>query len=322
MFCSQQCLAEREFTERDKVNRYIQKPHGGNRRIDLWIRVEGGSRLAGRLPEEFEYRFGPQNEWDIVVANTQPLREKTFKLVYDIYLNKGYDLRLGRQSGLWYTIHHLHPYTVTFLAEKAGQPAGTVSIIPDSWLGLPADFIFPAQLSILRKAGRRLCEVFSLGVTEGIADSTIDLTMHLYRLVHLTATRLLHDTELVSSIMSHHGAFYSNILMFDEISPDSRQSPKTGEQVRFARINLETMEARYAQRYGRLSSKRNLHRWFFQNEEEPAMVEWIRRNRQPMTADELNYFGTIKSHILSESSSDTVAILMEYFREAAAVIQD
>ena len=278
--------------------------------------------MAGRLPEEFEYRFGPQNEWNIVVANNQPLRERTFKLVYDIYLNKEYDLQLGRQSGLWYTIHHLHPHTVTFLAEKAGQPAGTVSIIPDSRLGLPADFIFPEQLSILRKAGRRLCEVFSLAVTEGIADSTIDLTMHLYRLVHLTATRLLNDTEIVSSIMAHHDAFYSNILMFDEISPDSRQSPKTGEQVRFARINLETMEARYAQRYSRLNSKRNLHRWFFQNEEEPAMVEWIRRNRRPMTADELNYFGTLKSHILSESSSETVAILMKYFREAAAMIQD
>ena len=278
--------------------------------------------MAGELPEEFEYRFGPKNDWSIVVANTQPLREKAFNLVYDIYLSKGYDLRLGCQSGLWCTIHHLHPCTVTFLAEKAGQPAGTVSIIPDSRLGLPADLIFPKRLASLRKARRRPCEVFSLGVADGIAHSSVDLTMHLYRLVHITAVSLLNNTDLIASIMAHHAAFYSNILLFDEVSPETQLSPKTGEQVRFTRIDLEKMEARYALRYSRLKGKRNLYKWFFQNKEEPAMIEWIRRNRRPMTVDELNYFGALKSNILSESCSDTVAVLTEYYRQAATGVQD
>lgn len=278
--------------------------------------------MGGGLPEEYEYRFGPHNDWNIVLANTQPLRERAFKLVYDVYLSKGYDLQLGRQSGLWCNIHHLHPYTVTFLAENAGQPVGTVSIIPDSRLGLPADLIFPERLAVLRKAGRRLCEVFSLAVAEGIANSIIDLTMHLYRLVHLTVTRLFTDTDIVAAVMAHHAAFYSNILLFDEISPDSQQSPKTGEMVRFTRINLETMKDRYNQRYSHLSGKRNLHRWFFQNEEEQSMIEWIRKNRRPMAVDELNYFGTLKSNILSEAGSDTVAILMDYYGQTAAKLQD
>jgi hypothetical protein len=274
--------------------------------------------LASRLLEENEYRFGPENDWSVVVANTQPLREKAFKLVHDIYLGKGYALGPNRESELWCTIHHLHPRTVTFLAVKAGQAAGTVSIVPDSRLGLPADIIFPERLAVLRKAGRRLSEVFSLGVDEEIEHSTIDLTMHLYRLVHLAATSLFHNTDLVASVMAHHAAFYSNFLLFDEVSPDSRQSPKTGEQVVFTRINLETMERRYAKRYSRLKGKRNLHRWFFRNEEAEAMFDWIRRNRQPMTADELNYFGARKSHALSEAGSDTVAVLMEYCEKAEA----
>jgi hypothetical protein len=275
--------------------------------------------LAGRLLEENKYRFGPKNDWSVVVANTQPLREKAFKLVHDIYLGKGYALGPNRESELWCTIHHLHPHTVTFLAVKAGHAAGTVSIVPDSRLGLPADIIFPERLAVLRKAGRRLSEVFSLGVTEEIAHSTIDLTMHLYRLVHLAATRLFHNTDLVASVMAHHAAFYSNFLLFEEVSPDSRQSPKTGEQVVFTRINLETMERRYAERYSRLKGKRNLHRWFFRNEEAETMFDWIRRNRQPMTADELNYFGAEKSHALSEAGSDTAAVLMEYCEKAEAV---
>jgi hypothetical protein len=219
---------------------------------------------------------------------------------------------------LWCTIHHLHPYTLTFLAMKAGQAAGTISIVPDSRLGLPTDIIFPEQLAVLRKAGRRLSEIFSLGVNDGIAHSAVDLTMHLYRLVHLAATHLFYNTDIVASVMDHHAAFYSKILLFDEVSPESRQSPKTGEQVVFTRINLETMERRYAEKYSRLKDKRNLHRWFFQNEEAETIVDWIRRNRQPMTADELNYFGARKSHALSEAGSDTVAVLMEYCEKAEA----
>jgi hypothetical protein len=278
--------------------------------------------LADGLHKEYEYRFGPKNDWRVILANSQPLREKAFKLVYDIYLGRGYDLKLGLQSGLWCTIHHLHPCTVTFLVEKSGQPVGTVIVIPDSRLGLPADLIFPEQLEILRKAGRRLCEVFSLGVVEEIPHSSIDLTMHLYRLVHLTATSLFNDTDIVASIMAHHAEFYSNILLFDDISPDSRLSPKTSEQVRYTRIDLETMEARYAERYSSLKGGRNLHRWFFQNEEEPAVADWIRRNKRPMTVDELNYFGKLKSHILSETNSDAVAILMECYRQAGVKVPD
>ena len=265
----------------------------------------------------YEYIFGPQNDWRIIIANTRQLRETAYTFVYDVYMNKGYDLRLGHESGMYCTIHHLHPDTITFLVEKAGQPVGTVSIIPDSRLGLPADLIFPEQTALLRKAGRRLSEVFSLAATEGIADSSTDLTMHLYRLVHLTATRLLHVTDIVASVMAHHAAFYTNILLFDEITPDSRQSQKTGEQVRFVHLNLETMKARYAEKYSRLSGKRNLYRWFFQNEEEEAAVEWIGRSRRPVTPEELHYFSMHKSKFLADSDSRSVDILMEYCRQSA-----
>jgi hypothetical protein len=251
--------------------------------------------------DNYEYRFGPNNDWSVVVANTRTLREKTFRFVYDTYVSKGYNLQLGHQSGLWCTIHHLHPSTISFLAEKNGQPVGTVSIIPDSRLGLPADIIFPEKLLSLRKAGRRLCEVFSLAAATGIAGGSIEVTMHLYRCIHLAAINLLHKNEIVASIMAHHANFYTDVLLFDDVSADSKQSPKTDEQVCFTHINLETMSDRYAQRYSQLKGKRNLYRWFFQNKEESSMVEWIRHNRFPMTTDELNYFGALKSSILAET---------------------
>ncbi|HUH65608.1 MAG TPA: hypothetical protein VLZ07_04175 [Syntrophales bacterium] len=274
--------------------------------------------MADSLIKDNKYRFGLKNDWTITVANTQSLREEAFELVYKIYLGKGYALGPLGESGLWCTIHHLHPRTITFLATKDGRAAGTVSIVPDSRLGLPADIIFPDRLLQMRNAGRRLSEVFSLGVDEEIAHSAIDLTMHLYRLIHVVATRLFNNTDLVASVMAHHAPFYSKVLLFDEVSPESRQSPKTGEQVVFTRINLDTMEERYARRYGRMKGNRNLHRWFFENEEEKSLVDWIKRSRRPISADELKYFGKAKSRAFVDAGPDDVATLMKYRKEEAA----
>ncbi len=260
------------------------------------------------------YRFGSQNEGIIAVANTRHLRESAFRLIYDVYRSKGYDMRVGGESRLWCTIHSLHPDTVIFLAEISGKPVGSVSVIPDSRLGLPADLIFPGPLSSLRKAGRRLCEASSLVVIDSAEGSAIELPLHLYRLAYLASAHLLEGTDIVVSFMAHHAAFYSRFLLFDEVSPESRLSPKTGQQVRYGRLNLETMEGRYEKKYSHLSGRRNLFRWFFMDEDKKKeLLDWLHRERRPMTLEELQYFGADKSDILSRAGSDAVAALMDCY---------
>lgn len=270
------------------------------------------------LNSRFEYRFGPDREWGILIANTRELREKAFRLVYDVYTKEGYDLRYGRESGLWCTIHHLHPGTMIFLAQKDGRCTGSVTVMPDSPLGLPTERIFPEPPAELRAAGRRLCEISSLVVTEEPGGGPPEPAMHLYRLAHLTATRVLASTDIVASVMARHRAFYERFLLFDEVSPETRTSPKTGQQVLYARLNLETMEARYRERYGRAKDRRNLHRWFFQNEDEPSIVEWLLDGRRPMTTEELYYFGATKTGILTRAGHDVIALLEEEYRKAGA----
>jgi hypothetical protein len=271
------------------------------------------------LSNQFEYRFGPDREWSIVVANTKELREKAFRLVYDVYIREGYDLRFGRESGLWCTIHHLHPRTMIFLAEKEGGFVGSVTVIPDSRLGLPTDRIFPEPLADMRKAGRRLSEISSLVVTEEPGGIPPELTMHLYRLTHLTSLHLNKGTDIIASVMARHSDFYSRFLLFDEISPAPRLSPKTNQQVSYARLNLETMKDRYEQRYARATGRRNLYRWFFQNEDEPATVEWLRRSCVPMTTEELYYFGASRTNVLAKAGDAAIALLEEDYRQAGSV---
>ncbi len=271
-----------------------------------------------KLNNNFEYRYGAQNQWRVLVANTRELREKAFRLVYDVYIREGYELRYGRESGLWCTIHHLHPATTIFLAEKEGRLAGSVSVMPDSRLGLPTDRIFPEPLADLRKAGRRLSEISSLVVTEEPGGIPPELAMHLYRLAHLASLRLMKSTDIVASVMAHHRDFYSRFLLFDDVSEAPRLSPKTDQQVSYVRLNLETMKERYEQRYARATGRRNLYRWFFQNEDEPDMLDWLRRSRSPMTTEDLYYFGAQKTNILAKAGHEVIAILEEEYRLAGA----
>jgi len=274
--------------------------------------------MSDKLNSNFEYRFGPDGQWRVLVANTRELRETAFRLVYDVYIREGYELRFGRESGLWCTIHHLHPDTTIFLAEKEGSLAGSVTVMPDSRLGLPTDRIFPEPLADLRNAGRRLSEISSLVVTEEPGGIPPELAMHLYRLAHLASLHLLKSTDIVASVMDRHRDFYSRFLLFDEVSETPRLSPKTGQQVCYARLNLETMKERYEQRYARATGRRNLYRWFFQNEDEPDMVDWLRRSRLPMTTEDLYYFGAKRTNILAKAGHDVIALLEEEYRLAGA----
>ena len=272
--------------------------------------------MSDNLNSQFEYRFGPDRQWRVLTANTRELREKAFRLVYDVYIREGYDLRYGRESGLWCTIHHLLPDTTIFLAEKEGRLAGSVTVMPDSRLGLPTDRIFPEPLADLRKAGRHLSEISSLVVTEEPGGIPPELAMHLYRLAHLASLHLLKSTDIVASVMAHHRDFYSRFLLFDEVSEAPRLSPKTGQQVSYARLNLETMRGRYRERYARATGRRNLYRWFFQNEDEPDMIGWLRRSHSIMTTEDLYYFGAKKTNILAKAGHDVIALLEEEYRQA------
>jgi len=270
------------------------------------------------LNSNFEYRYGTDKRWRVLVANTRELREKAFRLVYDVYIREGYDLRFGRESGLWCTIHHLHPDTTIFLAEKEGRLTGSVTVMPDSPLGLPTDRIFPEPLADLRKAGRRLSEISSLVVTEEPGGIPPELAMHFYRLAHLASLHLMKSTDIVASVMARHRDFYSRFLLFDEASEAPRLSPKTDQQVSYVRLNLETMKERYRERYARTTGRRNPYRWFFQNEDEPDMVDWLHRSHSPMTTEDLYYFGAKKTNILAKAGDDVIAILEEEYRLAGA----
>lgn len=277
----------------------------------------------GRLTQALRTLPGPAAEretpppWNgggfsIQVANTRALRERAYRLVYGAYAGRGYEVASFAKQRLWFQFHHCNPDAITFLAERDGQDVATLTLVPDSELGLPADDIFPVAVADLRARGRRACEICSLAVAEHPGHDGRTALLHLFRFAYLSAAYLLKGTDLLACVMAHHGAFYRRTLLFDEVSAESVRSPKTGAHVRWARLDLALAPERYARHYGSQPGERNLHR-FFVNEEVPGLLDWLRRQRRPLAFADLVYFGVEMSEVLKTAGPQARARLQDRY---------
>lgn len=248
----------------------------------------------------------------IQVANTRALRERAYRLVYGAYAARGYEVASSAKQRLWFHFHHCNPDAITFLAERNGQEVATLTLVPDSELGLPADDLFPEAITNLRARGRKACEICSLAVAELSEHDGRKALLHLFRFAYLSAAYLLEGADLVACVMAHHGAFYRRALLFDEVSAETVRSPKTGAHVRWARLDLARAPERYARHYGRQPGERNLH-CFFVNDEVPGLLDWLRRQRRPLAFADLVYFGVEMSEVLKAAGPQARARLQDRY---------
>lgn len=224
---------------------------------DVWtdIRAEGG----------------PCN---IKIARTRRRRTHAFQLVREaLGSRKDATGRFEKYGRRWQ--EHLDAgRAVTFLADRAGSYIGTITVIFNTSAGLPADEIFPGRLDGLRQAGRNPCEIASLAVEAGMGKAGRGAVFELFRAA-VAATLLAHGTDMVGTVMARHGAFYRRVLLFDEVSAESRVSPKTGAQVRFARLDIQRAPSRSRDAYGHREGQRDLNRFFFDPATLEPLMSWI-----------------------------------------------
>jgi len=243
-----------------------------------------------------ELCFSNAEGFRIVIADTREQRESAYKLVYEAYETAGYNVAFWQKNRCWFTLHHCHPEAVTMLAFRGDTPVATLTVLPDSILGLPADAIFPETTSGLREKGRKLCEIASLAVADEAREGGRTILLLLFKAAWILAARHFQGTDLIAAVMAHHAEFYRRILLF-ESHAESRTSPKTGEPVRFCRLDLQTAERLYALRYSGISGKANLHR-FFVHDVEQIWRNWNDLNRHSLSLDDMLYFASEKSDVI------------------------
>ncbi|MDO8496212.1 MAG: hypothetical protein Q7S43_02045 [bacterium] len=109
--------------------------------------------LASPEDKKLKYTYG--------VARTEAQRRQAFLLSKRLYGEHG----LGDPSKpSSFEPFILSPETKTFIAELNQQMFGTVSVVPDSEIGLPMDLLYEEELSIFRKAHKKIAETSQLAV--------------------------------------------------------------------------------------------------------------------------------------------------------------
>ena len=262
------------------------------------------------------YAFGG-GEYRVVVAAGRAPRERALSLVYGVYLAAG--LAEPRPGRMEISLHDALPGTVSFLVERlAGEsPAAVASLtlVPDSPLGLPLDRIARPALERLRAAGRRpveLAKLATVAATEKRAPRRRaprdEILLHLFKLAYLAARRLEEATDLVIAVTRHQERYFRRGLLFEELDGAGRGA---GLAVPL-RLDLEGVEERYRRRYGHRAGERNLYR-FFVNEDEPEILEWLRSRRRPLDAEEAEYLLVGKTGLLEKADEAARRFMIETY---------
>lgn len=229
--------------------------------------------------------FGRKNEYTLKVAGNIEDRLKAWALTYEMYVSRGYTKPSDQK--LWYSLFDALPETTTFLAERDSQPIGTLTVVPDSHLGLPADTIFSEQLDQLRSRGRSMCELVSLAcLAEGMAGT--EIVKHLFKLVYLSARMNDGATDFVITVNPKHAFFYERVLLMNRLGDEVAYAKVEGHAAVLYHLDLLEAPRRYQEQFGKLSGGRNLHRFFLESAQE--LAAWVSQSRAPLEDNDLRHY--------------------------------
>ena len=228
------------------------------------------------------HTFGPNNEYVVKVAGDLRTRRLAYRLVYDEYLKEGYTR--PHPEGIWVTVFDAHPGTVTVVVERDGEAVGTLTIVPDSPLGLPADAVYGGDLDRLRRSGTRLSEIISLAVSrEETAGSQVVVTLCMF--AYMVARRIHRSDAMVITINPRHARYYERRMHFAQIGEERAYGKVEGAPAVLLSCRLDThLSVRGGDR------ERTIYRDWPGEEHLAELASLARRAHRPMSDKEFDYF--------------------------------
>ena len=170
--------------------------------------------------------------------------ESAYRLVHDVYVEKGYIPK--QQNGLRMRHYELCPETATFVANTPSHAIiGTISVIVDSFdLGLPSDNVFKEEIDVIRREGRRVCEMSNQAVLKEFRRLGPGGELMRCAWAYAVAEG---QTDVVCAVTPQLVSLYETIC-FDQVGQVKRYSEDTGDEtvlMRMADIHLRPQDPRY-----------------------------------------------------------------------------
>ncbi len=159
-----------------------------------------------------------------------------FRLVHDQYVARGY-IRpdpSGRRVGR----HHALSTTRVFIGRAEGRVVATVSVIPDSPIGLPCDDLYRAELAPMRARGEALAEVSALAIDEAYRDVGLLVVRSLVQMIAVYASRIADLDTLCIAVNPRHVRFYEALLRFERFGETKPYGAVSGAPAVALRLDL------------------------------------------------------------------------------------
>ncbi len=240
------------------------------------------------------------------VARSRPELEQSYRLVYDEYLKRGY--MKENPAHLRISFHNALPETTTFIAIVEETVIATVTLIPDSPLGLPMDEIYHQELQTFRDEKKKICEISMLASNTQFYKNGISLMLNskkmffiffLFKLVYDYARNYLNLDYLCITINPKHKLTY-DFLMFKDFGglktyPGANDAPAIGKYVDVKSVRDECRRQKNA----------GLERMFFSRSTDPIQFS----NKITLSDGDLEYFFVKKTDIFKNASPTELAYI-------------
>ncbi len=157
------------------------------------------------------------NEITVKLAETTEEFKKAFELLHDSYVKKG--LMEPHSSGMRCNIHSFLPHNAIVIAvDKNGNVIGTVSIIKDSHIGLPAESIYKPEIEELRsKPGREIIEISALSIAPDFRKHSHTILFLLNKFLYIFSRDYFQSNTLIITIHPDASIFYKALFNFKKM---------------------------------------------------------------------------------------------------------
>ncbi len=258
---------------------------------------------------ESGYVFRANGQCSIRVASSIEDRKKAWSLVYQKYAESGY--AEPDNSGLWYGPHDVLPGAFTFLVERGSELLATLTVAPDSSLGLAADQLYRDEIDLIRAAGRKPCEIMSLACREKNLRHGAEIMMHLFKLAYLVASRLMKATDFMITVNPRHVRFYERILLLKRIGAEKEFGKVGGAPAVLLNLDLTTAEQQYLRHYG--NKEGSFYRFFVNPETEKGLLRMLFRQHGMLDEASVQHFFMEKRNILQNAPMDFLFHLARFY---------
>lgn len=213
------------------------------------------------IRSQFQIDYNLPDELVFKQADTTDEINQAFNLVYQSYVELNYmdpneaKIRLNKYNTL--------STTVILVAKWKDEVVGTLSIIPDSALGIPSEESW--NLAHYKSGGRQIAEISALSIKKGFRKQRGKLLLPLCKLMYYFCTKVLQLDGIIISTKLEVEPFYTDVLLFEKIELGSQNQNKTvkGAPSTCCYLTLsDESKLNYQKVYGKKSKEFNLYHFF------------------------------------------------------------